>query len=144
MARAYCLAEIARNDIPLLAAAIRAAIEGSKVSLTTLDVPMLHALAPALLVLDIDPPKPPGLEALRQLRFVIPDCIIAVFSNSESGDFVRDSHNAGANCLLSKSSGVSEVTYGLQRAWQTGCFTDPRFPASTYARSERAPLAPEP
>ena len=130
MARAHCLADIALQDIPTLTAAIRAAVAHAELTITPLDVPMLVAMAPVMLVADIDARHSEGLEALKQLRFVMPDCSIAVFTDGARPRFARDAHNAGANCVLSKASGVRELTDGLRRAWETGCFTDPRFSSS--------------
>jgi DNA-binding NarL/FixJ family response regulator len=127
MARACCLVGVAPQDISRLGAAVGEAMLNVETSVALLDVVMLNALAPDLLVIDIDSLTTDPLEALRQLRFVLPKCILAVYTSTLKHALLRECHSAGANCLLSRSSSEAELTIGLRRALWSGCFTDPRF-----------------
>ena len=129
MARACCLVGAAPEDIPRLTAALAAAVASITTTVALLDIVMLNALAPDILVLDIDSLSDDPLETLRRLRFVLPDCVIVVFSGVLRYALLRECHSAGANCLLSKSSSVSQLAAGLRSAVSSGCFTDPRFVA---------------
>jgi len=123
MARLCCLAAIDPYDLPLLTAAMNAAFAHANASIAQLDVAVLRALAPDVLVVDVDRVDVDPIEAIRQLRFV-------VYTGGTNSDVVRACHNAGANCLLSKSSDETQLAAGMRRAMWSGCFTDPRFVSS--------------
>jgi DNA-binding NarL/FixJ family response regulator len=130
MARLCCLAAVAPEDLPVLTVALNAAFAHADASIAELDVAVLRALAPDVLVIDIDRVDVDPIEAIRQLRFVLPECVIVVYTGGTNSEVVRACHNAGANCLLSKSSDGSQLATGLRRAMWSGCFTDPRFVSS--------------
>jgi DNA-binding NarL/FixJ family response regulator len=129
MAHSSCLAGIDPSEASLL----DAMLEGAGVSETAIRAPLevadLGRLEPDILVCDIDGVRVAGLELLRRLRFVLPECLIAVYSGNRRRSWGRDCHLAGANCLLSKSSNRSELAHGMRDAMRTGCFTDPFFVA---------------
>jgi DNA-binding NarL/FixJ family response regulator len=129
MARACCLVAVAPKDIPLLTAALAAVVEDSTTTLARFDIALLNVLAPDVLIVDIDDVTGDPAETLRQLRFVLPECIIAVYTSSSVARVVRECHNAGANALLSKTSTQEQLATGLRLAMWSGCFTDPRFVA---------------
>lgn len=126
MARVCCLAAIDPQDFPLLASALKGAGEPSVALVARLDVAGLGKLAPAVLIADIDLLDVDPLEMLRQLRFVLPECVIVVFTAILTPSWGRACHLAGASCVLSKTSRESQLASGLKHAIQTGCFTDPR------------------
>ncbi len=129
MARICCLAAVDPKDIPLLGAALEGAGEVGLTVVANVDVAALGKLAPDVLIADIDRQEVDGLELLRQLRFVLPACVIVVYTGGARRAWSRDCHLAGASCVLSKESRESLLVSGLRRAIQTGCFTDPRFAA---------------
>lgn len=129
MPRICCLAAVDAKDVPLIGGALKGAGELSLTILDDLDIAALGRLAPDVLVADIDRQKVDSLELLRQLRFVLPGCVIVVYSGSLEPGWGRACHLAGASCVLSKQSRKPLLVAGLQRAMQTGCFTDPRFAA---------------
>jgi len=123
------LAAVDNADIPLLTAALKAAGEPALTIIARLEVAELRKLGPNVLVADIDRLESDPLETLRQLRFVLPDCIIVVYTAKIKSSWGRSCHLAGASCLLSKGSPKSQLISGLQNAIRTGCFTDPHFAA---------------
>jgi DNA-binding NarL/FixJ family response regulator len=123
------LAAVDPKEIQLLSAALEGAGESAPTIVAHLDVAELSRLAPGLLIADLDRLEVDPLEMLRQLRFVLPDSVVAVYTNVVKLSWARDCHIAGANCLLSKASRESQLISGLQHAIQGGCFTDPRFVA---------------
>jgi DNA-binding NarL/FixJ family response regulator len=129
MARVCCLAAVDPKDIPLLGAALKVAGESGLTVVAGIDVAALGKLAPDVLVADIDRQEVDALELLRQLRFVLPECVIVVYTGAVGRAWARDCHLAGASCVLAKESHEALLTSGLQRAIETGCFTDPRFAA---------------
>jgi DNA-binding NarL/FixJ family response regulator len=129
MARVCCLAAVDPGDIELLGRALKGAGESSNSIVAALDVAALSRLAPDVLVADIDRLEVDPLEALRQLRFVLPECVIVVYTAGVAASWGRACHLAGATCVLSKESSEPQLTAGLRRSFQTGCFTDPRFAA---------------
>ena len=110
-------------------AAFKAAGIPARASLARLDVTELGKLAPSLLVCDVDECTVDPLELLRQIRFVLPESMIAVYTGDVDRSWGLACHLAGANCLLSKESDEPSLTMGLRGALESGCYTDPRFAA---------------
>jgi len=129
MARVCCLAAVDPEDTQLLGRALEGAGESGNAIVAAFDVAALGRLAPDVLVADIDRLEVDPLEALRQLRFVLPECVIVIYTAGIGNPWGRACHLAGASCVLSKESSESQLTAGLRRAFQTGCYTDPRFAA---------------
>jgi len=128
MARTCCLAGM-DGAVPIFSAVFKAAGEPALATVARLDVVELGRLAPDVLVCDLDDVDGDPLELLRQIRFVLPDCLIAVYSGLMEREWGRACHLAGANCLLAKSSNERRLSDGLRGALLTGCYTDPRFAA---------------
>ena len=129
MARVCCLAAIHGENTHLLGSALKDAGESGCTVNARLDLATLGKLVPDVLIVDIDQLEVDRLEVLRQLRFVLPECVIVVHTASGASSWGRACHLAGANCVLSKRSNQSQLATGLRRALQTGCFTDPRLVA---------------
>lgn len=129
MGRTCCLAGIEAAVIPMFSAVFKAAGETPLATVAGLDVPELGRLLPDLLVCDLDEAPVNPLELLRQIRFVLPDSLIAVYTGLVEREWGRACHLAGANCLLAKGSSEQQLSAGLRSALSTGCYTDPRFAA---------------
>jgi DNA-binding NarL/FixJ family response regulator len=129
MARTCALAGIDRAAVPMFEALLRKAGAPSLVIVSALDVTSLGKLAPELLVCDIDFSDVDALELLRRIRFVLPGCTIAVYTENSARTWGVACHLAGANCLLSKQSDVDALADGVRAAIGSGCYTDPRFAA---------------
>jgi DNA-binding NarL/FixJ family response regulator len=99
-------------------------------SIARLDVTELGRLAPTLLICDVDHTKVDALELLRQIRFVLPDCLIAVYTDVMKSTWGVSCHLAGVNCMLSKDSDERGLAHGVRNALHSGCYTDPRFAAA--------------
>jgi DNA-binding NarL/FixJ family response regulator len=127
MARICALAGIDDTGVPLLTAVLTAAGEQRRPIPTALDVRELGHLHPDVMIGDIDHVDVDPMELVRQLRFVLPSCTIAIYSDHTQRSWGLACHLAGANCLLSKQSTRAELSAGLADALATGCFTDPRF-----------------
>jgi DNA-binding NarL/FixJ family response regulator len=115
--------------VPMFSAVFKAAGESPLATLARLDVPELGRLLPDLLVCDVDATEKDPLELLRQIRFVLPDCLIAVYTSVTERTWLVACHLAGANCLLSRESDERQLSTGLRLALRHGCYTDPRFAA---------------
>jgi len=130
MDRVTCLAGIAPDRIALFANAFKAAGFPSLASVARLDVAELGALKPDMLACDVDDLASDSLEFLRQVRFVLPDCIIIVSTDRLSRAWSVECHCAGANGVLAKESTGAQLASGVRGAARSGCFTDPRFVAA--------------
>jgi DNA-binding NarL/FixJ family response regulator len=128
--RISCLARIGAGSVERLTASLAAVGYPPPVILAALGVTELGLLDPHLLVLDVDGLDGDALEMLRMLRFVLPRCLIAVYTDVLEEPWALACHLAGANCLLSKTSDAARVTAGLERSLRSGCFTDPSFRAA--------------
>ena len=129
MARTCCLAGVDTAIVPMLCRVLQSAGESPLATLTRLDVSELGKVAPAILVCDIDGLEIDAIELLRQIRFVLPECVIAVYTGVMERTWGLACHLAGANCLLSKDSNERWLAKGLRNALRSGCYTDPRFAA---------------
>lgn len=129
MARSCCLAGIDADIVPRFSDVLKVAGELPLATLARLEVAELRRLAPDLLVCDVDGIAVDPLEFLRQVRFVLPECLIAVYTGVMKRSWGAACHFAGANCLLSKDSSIAELASGIRDATSTGCYTDPRFAA---------------
>jgi DNA-binding NarL/FixJ family response regulator len=98
-------------------------------TLARLDITEIGRLSPGLLVCDVDALEVSPIEFLRQLRFVLPECLIVVYTGSVIQTWGLECHLAGANCLLAKTSSEANLALGIRRALRSGCYTDPRFAA---------------
>jgi DNA-binding NarL/FixJ family response regulator len=115
--------------VPTFSAVFKAAGEPALATLARLDVAELGRLRPDVLVCDVDGFAADPLELLRQVRFVLPECLIAVYTGVMERAWGRKCHLAGANCLLAKSSDQHRLAEGLRNAIESGCYTDPLFAA---------------
>ena len=131
MARTCCLAGIDQAMVPMFSVALEAAGESALVTIARLDVPALAKLAPEVLVCDVDEIEVDALELLRQIRFVLPYTLIAVYTSVMDRTWGLECHLAGSNCLPSKESDEPDLAHGLRIALRSGCYTDPRFAASS-------------
>jgi len=116
--------------VPRFNAAFLATGASASAEIARLDVTELGKLAPELLVCDIDRLEVDSLEMLRRIRFVLPDCLIAVYTGVAKRAWGVACHLAGANCVLLKDSDEGELSIGLRYVLQSGCYTDPRFAAA--------------
>jgi DNA-binding NarL/FixJ family response regulator len=121
------LARIDRDALPMMNAVLEGAGRSGKAIVAGFDVRELSRLQPDLLIGDVDGLDSDPLELLRQVRFVLPSCIIAVYSGDARRVWGLACHLAGANCLLSKASSEAELSGGVRDALSSGCYTDPRF-----------------
>jgi DNA-binding NarL/FixJ family response regulator len=115
--------------IPMFSAVFKAAGVPALATIARLNVAELGLLAPGLIVCDVDGIDVDPLELLRRLRFVLPLCVIAVYTSSKKRDWGLSCHLAGANCMLSKGSTEHHLAVGLRAALRSGCYTDPSFAA---------------
>jgi len=126
MARITCLADIDSRKVETFRLALKSAHAPANVVFARVEVPELRAIAPALLICDLDFLAVDSLEVLRQLRFVLPECIIVVYTETARLAWARECHSAGANAIVSKKSIAAEIATGIRAAMRSGCFTDPR------------------
>ncbi len=129
MARTCCFARIDASVLPRLTEALALAGETSPPVEAELDVRVLGTLRPDLLIADLDHLATDPLEMLRQLRFVLPGCVIAVISADDRQSWALAAHLAGANAVLSTHATEADLATGIKDALIRGCFTDPRFVA---------------
>jgi DNA-binding NarL/FixJ family response regulator len=130
MASTCCLAGIDRAAIPRLTSALIAANIPSPASIAQLDVTELGRLRPDLLICDVDSSDVDALELLRRIRFVLPDCLIAVYTRIMKRSWGVACHLAGVNGMLSKDADERGLAKGLRDVMRSGCYTDPRFAAA--------------
>jgi DNA-binding NarL/FixJ family response regulator len=95
-----------------------------------LGVAKLGKHGPSVLMMDFDHIRSDKFETIRQVRFVLPECAIAVISSTNlNRRWARRCHMAGANGVFPGGLPVRRLVAALKRAVETGCFTDPAFKA---------------
>jgi len=103
----------------------RGGFEGPQ-NFESLAVAKIARHAPRVILVDLDHLQTDRLEGLRQLRFVLPQCTIAVVSSELDGAWAAKCHMAGATGVLSPSD-LPHMLAGLLQAVRSGCYTDPSF-----------------
>lgn len=99
-----------------------------------------QALRPDLVLTDIDMPILNGIEATRELRTLLPDCRVVVFSAHDEPDVMAAAFAAGASGYLIKGSSqslLSSIRTIVQHVCNQGDNFLPDGPASAPPRSER-------
>jgi DNA-binding NarL/FixJ family response regulator len=129
MPRTSCLADLRPDDVALFTTLLNKAGAPMLAVVAHLNVAEIGKLAPAVLVCDLDVLATDPLEMLRQLRFVLADSVIIVYTTSNRRAFGLAAHKAGANGVLSQGSTPDELARGLRASLRSGCFTDPRLAA---------------
>lgn len=130
---AACLAGIDPGHVGLLSASLAQLGLMPAIVVDGVGVSQLGLLAPSVLIVDLDHLEADPYETLRMVRFVLPNCLIAVYTGELTRERAVGCHMAGANCLLSKASDEGALSDGLQQARESGCFTDPSFLKSSRA-----------
>ena len=103
---------------------------GASQAVANLSITQVAEAAPSFLLIDFQNLDIDELETLRQVRFVLPHCIIAVYSEKPLQSWAFECHLAGANCMLAKDSSQQSVAAGIRHATVGGCYTDPNFRAT--------------
>jgi DNA-binding NarL/FixJ family response regulator len=111
----------------ILGAVLRGAGEHRRPIFASLSVRQLGRIGPDVLICDLDALDSDKLECLRQIRFVLPACPIAVYSGDAHRSWALACHLAGATGMLSKASSETDLSAGLRVALASGCYTDPHF-----------------
>lgn len=91
----------------------------------TLDVDDIRATGPEALFLDTDFLDIDAADAVSAMRAVLPLAFICAYTDGEGAPADR-LRFAGANCVVSKRSGATEIAHALRTARTNGSFTDPR------------------
>jgi DNA-binding NarL/FixJ family response regulator len=130
MARTTALADIDPEKVSLFRLVVKRAKAPPLIVIARVDVVALRVISPDLLICDLDSLEVEPLEVLRQLRFVLPRCIIVIYTLVTKRSWGLSCHTAGANGVLSKDSSETELAAGLKLAMSDGCFTDPRLRAA--------------
>ena len=139
MTQRCCLAGVDSDAVPYLTTVLSGAGLGTLAGITTMNVSKVAENAPTVIVCDVDALNVDKLERLRQLRFVLPESIIAVYTGQLEEPWAASCHLAGASCVLSKASSRTELSLGIRAAIRSGCYTDPRFIVSANTQASISP-----
>lgn len=111
MATICCLVGASSEGVFHLVTAFATVAPEMEINVALFDVEMLEALSPQIIVIDTDSMKSEPLEALRQLRAVLPQCVLLAFATS--ADAASNFQRAGATAIILKSSTDAEVEAAL-------------------------------
>jgi DNA-binding NarL/FixJ family response regulator len=96
-------------------------------SLETLSLDELGRNEPMVIFIDIDFIEVDPINALRQVRSVVPNATICAYNGRTDEGWAAACSRAGANCVISKSASPPEIVAGIQRALRVGAYVDRRF-----------------
>jgi DNA-binding NarL/FixJ family response regulator len=130
MVRTCCLAGISSDDVAILTSALAAADAPALAVVAPLRAVEIARMKPDLCICDLDFLEVDSLEMLRQLRFVLPGCLIAVYTGRLQNSWALSCHLAGASAVILKESTLDRLASGLRVMLNSGCYTDPRFAAA--------------
>jgi DNA-binding NarL/FixJ family response regulator len=117
------------------------------ISLGTLSLDELDRNDPAAVFIDIDFIEGDPINALRQIRQVVPNATICAYTGRADEGWAALCMRAGANCVISKSAATSEIVAGIRRALSVGSYVDGRFdgedaPLEDIQATATAPISP--
>ena len=131
MTHICCLAGIQADRIVMFTEILRGFGKLGSVHEARFNISELSNLKPAVVICDVDKSSmATPLEMLRQLRFVLPDSFLSVYTETAARTWARSCHNTGVNSILLKSSTPAEIADGIRLGLQSGCFTDPHVNAA--------------
>ena len=82
-------------------------------------------LHPDVVVLDLQMPVMNGLEAAKEIKRVVPETAMVMFTMHESNELVKEAQAIGIQEVISKSDRVAENLLGaLRRMWRP-CSREP-------------------
>jgi DNA-binding NarL/FixJ family response regulator len=107
---------------------------------TTLESMALDEIArnePTVIFVDVDFIDVEPVLAIRQLRTVVPNATICVYTGRSQVGWAATCSRAGANCVISKSAMPAEIVAGIQQALRVGAFIDERFDVTSDNENDR-------
>ena len=96
-------------------------------SLESLSLDELGRNEPTVVFIDIDFIEVDPINALRQIRQIVPNATICAYTGRADEGWAASCIRAGANCVISKSAAPPEIVAGIQRALRVGSYVDRRF-----------------
>jgi DNA-binding NarL/FixJ family response regulator len=111
-------------------------------------VKLVQAVAPDVVVMDLNMPGMSGVEATRALSTVAPNARVVVLTISAEGDHVTEALMAGACGYLLKDAAVEEIVMGIKAAAAGDSLISPPIAAKLLdhlrAQDQEEPTVPEP
>jgi DNA-binding NarL/FixJ family response regulator len=85
----------------------------------------LQKIKPDMVLLDIKIPSLNGLEILRRTHEELPDCHVLLFSAFFTTGMVRQALKSGANGIIEKTAGLSEMEKAIRAVLDGGTYLGP-------------------
>ena len=92
------------------------------------------ALNPDVIVLDMNMPELSGVDAVRQLKRVVPKCEIVVFSAHRSEDLVEQVFDAGAKSFIRKADAGRDLISAIRSLAEHKPFFTPEISDIVFRR----------
>jgi len=98
-------------------------------------IEMVKALAPSVVVMDIQMPGTDGLVATRRLREASPATAVAVVTGHQDGEWVARAAQAGASAFIPKGGSLAEMITMLKEAKPGRMTVAPSVLRTAHARA---------
>ena len=98
----------------------------------------IRTLGPDVVLLDITMPGLSGIDAIPMIRKNAPKSRIVMLTHHESGRFVEQALDAGAEGYLSKDSDPRELVLAIEAVQRGDPYVSPKVAASVLSRSREA------
>jgi DNA-binding NarL/FixJ family response regulator len=137
------------DDHPLILAGLAALIRaepGLQLAGEAADAPTAVAqyvrLRPDVMLIDLNMPGGGGLDAIRQVRALVPDARIVILTAYDGDEDVHRGLQAGASAYLLKQSGLDDVVRCVRHVAANRCYLAPGLADKLALRVEANRLSP--
>lgn len=137
------------DDHPLMRQGIRDLVVSAgyqvvgEASNTTGAIELARQLRPAMAIVDVTLEDGSGIELIKCLKSVYPQCKLLVYSLHDERIFAERALRAGALGYLSKQSPPNELIAAIERVWADKVYLSPAMTERLMDKFTKTPLAPE-
>ena len=103
----------------------------------------VRALRPDVLVLDLNMPGEPSMDAIPRLRETVPDSRIVILTMEDDPSFARRALQSGASGYVLKEAAEDELVQAVRAAHSGGIYLNPQLGARIAAEPPAPAGAPD-